>query len=71
MLYMAWEFVEDEPEKVALRVIFGDDTVRVTRLDDDVVELLLIVEVDDLNVGTWNDEDEADGEGDGRLRSGF
>jgi hypothetical protein len=70
MLYMAWEFVEDEPEKVALRVIFGEDAVRVIRLDEEAAELLLAVEVADRNVGTWNEEDEADGEGEGRLLAG-
>ena len=67
MLYIGCELEEEDPEKVALRVIFGDDTVRVTRRDEEVVELLLAVDVEDLSVGTWNDEDEADVEGEGRL----
>jgi hypothetical protein len=71
MLYIAWGFVVDEPEKVALRVIFGEDAVRVIRLDEEAAELLLAVDVEDRNVGTWNEEDEADGEGEGRLLEGI
>lgn len=41
MLYFAVEFEFDEPENVALRVMFGLDAVRVTRLEGDADVLVL------------------------------
>lgn len=43
MLYMAVDVELDEPEKVALRVMFGLEAVRVTRLEDDAEVLVFVL----------------------------
>lgn len=69
MLYMAVEVELDETEKVALRVMFGLEAVRVTRLEDDAEVLVFVLfEVAERNVGIWNDETDGEEERVGRER---
>lgn len=64
------ELDADEPENVALRVMFGLEAVRVTLLEDDaeVFVFEFVFGVAERKVGIWNDEADAEAEREGRER---